>query len=259
MKVFLAFLLLAASLWAQNALAPPQVGFIQDGRGRVLPVHGVAGNFLLGRATSSKVVSAAFSGAFGILKTDSALLVTDSQGRAIAGVNAPEGPALFAFAPDGSPALAYFQSTHAFRVWDGHTFQSAGADPASLAVQTVLSIYSLNSALAEVLVQREDGLWELGVQLETGVVVSQMSLPGVSAPALLVAGGGLVYRDAQGFIVRREDGSEKLIPAHLTAKIAFGQMGDGWVEVTDSGAGRLFAVNVQPGSERCFLLPEVRQ
>jgi hypothetical protein len=257
-SAFLAFLSMAAAAWAQTALAPPQVGFIQDGHGQIHPVNGVAGNFLLGGPAATKVLSAAFSGSFGLLKSSSALLVTDSRGHAIAGVDAPPGLALFAFSADGSPALAYFPQTASFRVWDGHTFQASG-DSSSLAKQAVLSIAALNSAAATIIVQRPDGLFQLGVQLSTGAVVSQMSLPGVSAPALLVANGALVYRDAQGVVVRRPNGAENHIAAHLPASVAFSQMGQAWLQVTDLGTGRLYAVSIQPGSEHYYTLPEVRQ
>jgi hypothetical protein len=252
---FLTFVSLAASTaWAQRALAPPQVGFIQDSRGEVRPVNGLAGNFLVGGAAASGVFSASYSGSFGLLKLASALMVIDQQGRTIASVDAPAGPALFAFSADGSPALAYFEQSRALRVWDGHAFQ-----PGPNINQDVLSIASLSSTLGALIVQRGDDLWELSFELSTGGIASQTALPGIASPMLLLAGGGFVYRDAQGVVVRHVDGSDKHIAAHLPAKLAFGQMGTGWIQVTDLATGRLFAMNVQPGHEGYYILPEVRQ
>jgi hypothetical protein len=257
--IFPAFLMIAQAAWPQAALAPPQVGFIQDGHRRVRPVNGLAGNFLLGSARSRGVISAAFSGPFGMLKSESALVVTDRQGRTIAGMDAPPGSALFAFSADGFPALVYFPETNEFRVWDGQTFQPAAPDASSLRYQTVLTIAAPNSAAAAVVIESEDGLWELTIQLATGAMVSKMFLSGVTTPALLLAGGGLLYRDAQGVVVRRQDGSEMRVAARLPKSIAFGQMAADWVQVTDLATGRLFAISIRPDHERYYALPEVRQ
>jgi hypothetical protein len=254
MKAYCAFLaLVSTAAWAQRSLAPPQVGFIQDGHGQIHIVNGLAGNFLVGAAVSSGIISAAYSGSFGLLKSDSALIVVDQQGRGVASVVAPNGPALFGFAADGSPALAYFEQSKTLLVWDGHTFR-----PASPIVdQTPLAIASVSATRAATIVQREDGLWEYGVELATGATVSQMALPGVTLPVLMLA-GGVVYRDAKGIVVRSQDGSEKLIAAHLPESIAFSQMGKGWIQVSDLATGQLSAVNVQSGHQAYYLLPEVR-
>jgi hypothetical protein len=258
MKGFVAALsFISTAAWAQHALAPPQVGFIQvgflgDSRREIRPVIGLAGNFLVGRAASTGIVSAAFSGSFGMLKSDSAITVIDQHGRAMARADAPPGPALFAFSENGSPALVYLEKSKTLRVWNGRQFQP-DID------ETVLSIASLSSTRGALIVQRENGLWRLGVELATGAIVSQMALPGVIAPVLMLPGGGIVYRDAHEVAVRREDGSEKRIAAHLPVSLGFGQMGNGWVQVTDLASGRVFAVNVQPGHERFYFLPEARQ
>ena len=91
MKTVLLSLTLAAIASTQPALSPPQVGFLQDSANSLRPVFGIAGNFLMGDSTASDVVAAAFSGSFGILKTDSALIVTDRQGQRIATQDAPAG------------------------------------------------------------------------------------------------------------------------------------------------------------------------
>ncbi len=249
--VFFSFVSIAA--WAQRALAPPQVGLILDGHGEIHIVNGLAGNFLLRSAVASGIVSAAYSGSFGLLKSDSALTVINSEGRPVASIAATQGPALFAFSSSGSPALAYFEQSKTLYLWNGGAFR-----PGPVINQDILSIASLNSTEAVLIVQREGGLWELGIDIATGAIRSQTALPGISAPVMIPASGGVVYRDAEGVVVRREDGSEKHISVHLPASLAFNQMGDGWIEITDLATGRLFGVNIQPGHERSYLLPEVR-
>ena len=255
MKAYLVFsAVLSTAAWAQHALTPPQVGFIQDSHGQIHIVNGVAGNFLVGAAVSSGIISAGYSGSFGLLKSDSALIVVDQRGRGVASVVAPAGPALFAFAANGSPALAYFEQSKTLLAWDGHTFQPQGP-PGS---QAPLAIAALSSKQAEFIVQRATGLWQLGVELATGAIVSQTALHGITAPVLMPAAGGFVYRDAQGLVVRKPDGSEKHIPAHLPESLALSQMGNGWIQITDLATGRLSAANAQPGHEGIYLLPEVR-
>jgi hypothetical protein len=167
----------------------------------------------------------------------------------VARTHAPTGPALFAFSSDGSPAVVYFPQSKTLLVWDGREFR-----PGPAVDEDVLTIGSLG----ELLVQRNGEVWELKVDLRSGAIVSQAALPGVAAPVLILAGGELLYRDSHGLVVRRTDGSEKHIAAHLPANIAFGQMGGTWVQITDLTTGRLSALNVQPGHEAYYLLPEVR-
>lgn len=257
MRTLLALLGITVAGWAQSTLGPPRLGFIQD-HDAVRPLNGIAGNFLPGKAAATGIVSAAFSGSFGFLKWDAALAVIDKQGHQILKVSAPTGAALFAFSENGSPALAYFEHDASLQVWDGHRFQRAELNAAALRAQPVLAIAAPDSKLATFIVQREDGLWELGIRLATGAVVSQTALSGVIAPMLPLATGDLVYRDAHGVVMRHRDGSEKHIAAHLPKNTAFSQMAEGWVQVTDLATGRLSAVNVEPGRERYYVLPEAR-
>jgi hypothetical protein len=249
MKGLTGLLCFSMAVWAQHALTPPEVGFLLDGHNHVYAVIGLAGNFVVGRAAGSGIISAAFSGAFRLLKTDSALSVVNQQGRIVARMAAPPGPALFAFSVNGSPAVAYFPQSKTLRVWDGREFQK-GPD----FDQEVLAIGSLG----QFVVQRDGELWELQVDLRSGAIVSQAALPGIAAPVLMLAGGDLVYRDSRGLVIRRTDGSEKHIAAHFEANIAFGQMGGAWVQITDLATGRLSALSSQPGHEAYYLLPEVR-
>jgi hypothetical protein len=255
MKAYLTFFsLLSTAAWAQHALAPPEVGFIQDGYSQIHIVNGLAGNFVVGAAVSSGIISVGYSGSFGLLKSDSALIVVDPKGRGVASVVAPAGPALFAFAADGSPALVYFEQSKTLLAWDGHTFQISGPT----GTEVPLAIAALSPKQAALIVQRENVLWELGIDIASGAIQSQTALPGITAPVLMPAAGGVVYRDAQGLVVRKPDGSEKHVPAHLPGTLALSQMGNGWIQITDLATGRLFAVNIQPGHEQSYLLPEVR-
>ncbi|MBZ5611946.1 MAG: hypothetical protein LAP38_27100 [Acidobacteriia bacterium] len=259
MKTVLLSLTLAAIASTQPALSPPQVGFLQDSANSLRPVFGIAGNFLMGDSTASDVVAAAFSGSFGILKTDSALIVTDRQGQRIATQDAPAGQALFAFSREGSPALAYFPDSNLLLAWNGGSFQLTYFDWSAFPAAAVRAIASSDLSHASFIVQRDDGLWDLQVLLATGQLDSQAALPGVKAPVLMPATGELVYSDAQGIVVRRLDGSEVHVNAQLPASFSLRQMGDGWVEIQDLDGCAQFAARITAGQEGFYRLPEVEQ
>jgi len=255
MKVLFTFLSLASAISAQSTLAPPHIGFVQDSRGHVHSVLGLAGNFLIGRSLSSGAIAAAHSGSLGLIKTDRQLIVTDAGGTAIASNQAPAGSALFGFSSDGVTALAYFESASVLMTWNGRGFQSTPLDTDGTAVTVAL----VNSGYATVIIERHGGLYEVVVSLDTGAVVSREALPDVTAPAFLLASGDLVYTNRRGLVVRTADRIEKQIAAHLPKNFILQQMGNGWIEVRDLAHGRLYALDTQYGHEAYFTLPEVRQ
>jgi len=256
MKALFTFLSLAPAIFAQSTLAPPHIGFVQDGRGSVHSVLGVAGNFLVGRAVSSGAVASAYAGSLGLIETDTQLIVTNAKGDAIATADAPKGPAVFGFSSDGVTALAYFQSTNTAITWNGRAFQSIQLDPVA---GTVVSVAPGKSGNAALIIERGGELFQVTVNLNTGAAVSQEALAGITAPALLDASGDLLYTNARGLVIRKADGIEKQIAARLPKNFGLRQMGNGWIEVSDFASGQLFAVCVQNGHEAYFTLPEVRQ
>src|SRR5580698_8136489 len=149
------------SAWAQPAIAPPQLGFVQDSASALRPVYGVTGSFILGSPLDVKIVSEAFSGSIGLLKTDSSLTAFDSAGKRLASIDAASGPALFAFSPAGNTALAYIPSSNSLIEWRGSVFAPVPAkyeEP-----DTVLSIAFPTPLEAALMVQRKDTIWELNL------------------------------------------------------------------------------------------------
>ena len=249
-------LAIAAACWAQPALAPPQMGFIQDGANSLRPVLGVAGNFVLGDAAASGVISAAFSGTFGLLKTDSTLIAIDRQGLAIATVDAPGGPALFAFAADGAPALVYLAASNTLLRWDAGTFVPVAFDTASLSADRVVAIARPDASRAALIVRRNDTLWDVRVDVDSGQIASQAALNDIAGPVLMLSNGGLVFADSNGIVVRAVDGAGKHINARLPANFAFQQMGGEWIQIRDLDSPYSLALRITPGREQIFFLPE---
>jgi len=250
---------LAVSAWAQPAITPPQVGFMQDTAGSLRPVHGLAGNFLVGEPIAAGVLSAAFSGSFGLAKTDSTVIVTDWQGKAIATSDASAGPALFAFASDGRPALAYWFRSKTLLRWSGATLTHVRLDGAAIAADDVLSIAEPDPDHTAMLVKRKDGVWDVRILLATGAVDSQTALPAVTAPACMLVNGNVVSSDDVGLVVHKTDGSVVHLAARLPVSFSLQQMGDGWLQLWDLGSGAQFAVRLTKGREGFYALPEVNR
>jgi len=241
------------AMWAQ--LAAPQVGFIQDSGNALRPVYGLAGNFVLGDSAMTDVEAASFSGLFGLVKTASTLIVIHREGQVVASQDAPAGPALFAYSRTGAPALVYLPDAGILLQWAEGVFKQVPFVPST----NVLSIASIDVGQAAFILQRDDGLWDVRILLSSGETISQTALLGITAPALMLATGDLLYSDANGIVVRRPDGSEKHIDAQLPATFAFQQMGDGWIQVRDLATQQQYAVRLKEGNEQFYALPGVDQ
>jgi hypothetical protein len=257
--IFTALSLTLGTAWSQPVILPPQVGFIQDQLASFRVIYGFACNFIAGDVSLKNVTSATFSGSFGLLKTDSAILITDAQAQIVATVSAPDGPALFAFSGDRSPALSFLIDSNELLHWDGATFVQTPLDSAALEADAIWSIAAPDPDHAAFLVERQGALWNVRVLLQTGEVDSQTALPGLAAPAFLLANGDVVSTEAAGLIVNKPDGSQVHIPAQLPQSFSLQQMGDGWLQLRDLSNARNFAVRVAKNREGFYALPEVSQ
>jgi hypothetical protein len=251
-----ALLLASAGAWAQPAIAPPNLGFVEDSTRALRPAYGLAGNFILGPSVASKIVSEAFSGSIGLLKTDSSLAAFDSQGTLLASIDVAPGPALFAFSPGGVTALAYIASGHALVEWRGSAFAPLAFRDEEVGLDAVLAIAFPTPFEASLIVQRRDTIWELNIPLGAAGTASQNALAGVHAPLLELPSGDFVYPDALGIVVRRTDASDIHIAAALPARFSLQQMNQDWVQLTDLDSNARFAIHTTPGREGFYQLPE---
>jgi hypothetical protein len=245
---------IAASAAAQSAIRPPQLGFAGVGDGTLRPVYGVAGNFIMGASIAGqggggKVISHAFSGSLGLLKTDSTLAGFGGHGQVLATMDAAAGPALFAFSPDGLTGLAYVPGSNKLVEWKAGQLVTM---PFHSELGTVLAVALSNAFEPSLIVQRNDGIWEV-------TSASQKALVGATAPVLALASGDLVYSDATGIVVRKPDASEVHVAAQLPAKFSLQQMNSDWVQLSDLATARRFAIRVLAGREGFYQLPEAGQ
>jgi hypothetical protein len=177
----------------------------------------------------------------------------------VASTAAPDGPALFAFTAAGEPALAYLAVSDTVLAWNAGVITAVPVNATALGVNAVLSIAAPDSDHAALIVQRNDGLWDVRVQLAAGEVEAQTALLGIAAPVLMLSTGEVVYSDSDGIVLRKTDGLERHIRAQLPASFAFQQMGEGWIQVQDLAGGRQFAIRIAQNRERSYQLPEVDQ
>ena len=205
---------------------------------------------------AGNIVTAAFSGSIGLLKTRSSLAAFDAQGKVLASMDAALGPALFAFSPGGTTALAYIASSNTLVEWLGSAFAPVSLNDQEIMAQSVLAIAFPTPFEASLLVQQNDTIWELHLPLGGSGDVSQNALVGVQAPLLALPSGDLLYRDTGGIVVRRTDGSEVHIAASLPARFSLEQMNQEWVQLTDLAGGARFAIRTTPGRESLYQLPE---
>jgi hypothetical protein len=247
---------LTASAGAQPAIAPPQLGFVEDSARTLRPAYGLAGNFILGPSVVGKIVTEAFSGSFGLLKTDTSLAAFDSQGKLLATMNVAPGPALFAFSPDGLTALAFVASSDTLLEWRGTAFAPVSLHYEDSITDAVLALAFPTPFEASLMVQRNGTVWQWNLPLGTVGAPSQSALAGVHPPLLVLPSGDLVYRDAGAIVVRRTDASEVRIAAALPVSISMQQMNQDWVQLTDLSSNSRFAIRTTPGREGFYRLPE---
>ena len=247
MKRILASFLFSVSIAStQPAITSPQIGFVLDNASAVRPVMGVAGNFTLGDPIRGSVVSSAFLGSFGIVKTESALAVFDASGHILFEQDAPAGPALL-----GSQ-LVYLTQTKALLRWT-----DTSLEPLPWTLEgDVLSVAEPDSGHVLAAVRRDDGIWLLLYSLASGAIESQSALPAGDGPVLLSDNGGFVFSDPERLRIRRPDATEVQFEAPQIQSLQ--QIGNGWIQATASD-GRQFALDTRPGREQLYQLPEAQQ
>ncbi len=229
MKILTIFAICTGA-WAQNGIDRPQLGKMTDASGAVRTVYGIAASATLGDAEMTGVLSLACSKTFCLAKTDAGIV------SASGGVDAPAGPALFAF--DGDAAFLWFPISRQLARW-----QNGGLTSIDASVDgEVLSIRA-SAGSVEFAVRRRNGEW---IVKPDGSVVD--SLPRSTGPVMLIS-GGVVYATRDEIVIR-----DVRIP--LNQVTAFSQMSAGYVQVRAGGMD--YALRVEKGREMLFQLPGVR-
>lgn len=239
------FALMAFGLasFCQAQIGAPQVGLITDANRSVRPVLGLAGNFLLGESLGEDCLSSASSGSFTLVKTSSSVLVFNRLGETMAALDVEDGPALFAFAADGSPALIFLPGSSALLTFQDGRLERSEVDPDQLG-GTVISV----AAGGRFLVERADGIWQTDL-------AGQKFLAGVHAPAILTAREEVFWIDGQTLALRDLAGIERRLDLGFAGG-SIQLLGSGWLQVNEQDSARQFAVRTTPEREQVYQLPE---
>jgi len=214
--------------YAQSGIEVPTVGAMVDSSGTLRPVQGVAGNFWLGAATISGVLSASCSKQLCLAKTDSKILSATGE------TDAPSGPAIFNVG--AAEAIVYFPQTRTFGRWHEDTLD---------ALDWMVDGEILSIRASEIAVRRNDGVW---IVRPDGAVIDWVTdTPG---PVLLLA-DGVLFATPDGIILRCRNASD--VKFELTGAESMTAMGAHYAAIR---VGALtYALRTEDGRGQLFLLP----
>ncbi|MCC6342253.1 MAG: hypothetical protein IT166_08645 [Bryobacterales bacterium] len=160
-------------LLAQAAMALPPLGFLHGPGGRLYPVYGMRGNFLLGEAAPETVRSAAVFAGMTLWKMPDGIRVSDARFLA-----APEGRAVFAWRQASGTLVAWIRESRRMLRWEG----DEGSDlTVPEGVEDVGGmVFTAHGVLR--MVWKVDGQLEaVEFSLDTGRIVSREDVPGEQA------------------------------------------------------------------------------
>jgi len=236
MKILL-LTLMSACAWGQ--IESPQIGVMLDVNGRARPVTGAPAAAVVGTPWfDGAVLSLACSAEGCVAKTEAALFTP-----AGVVVDAPPGAAIIAL-DSSSPGAAYVYFVESGRLarWTGSQLVPMDLTPGG----DVLSLRAVGGGL-EYAVERDGEIW-----------IGGKSLGSANSVLLLDGGGALLASDGQVRLLRA-DGTELDFAVTGAGGFVGGfiRMSNQYVQViTDAG---MWALDIEPGHERIFLLPGVSQ
>jgi hypothetical protein len=231
---------LAGYLNAQNALEHPQLGVMLDRAGWARPIYGVAGSVTSGDPVATAATAVACSKRICLVQTESGIL---SAANGL--LPTPAGPAVLAL--DGDSAFGYFPQSPRLIRW-----RIGQIEPVDLPVPEAASNGGMIVALLvrkgdlEFAVTRESGTW---IVRSDGTIVEFVTEG--TGPVLLLQ-PGVLFATADGLVLRRSDGNE--VRFDVAGVDGLFEFGEGYVEARTAQA--VYAIRMEPGHERIFLLPE---
>jgi hypothetical protein len=230
MKILMTFAI-GTCVWAQSGIDRPQIGKMLDASGAVRTVYGIAASVTLGDPEMTGVVSQGCSKTFCLAKTETAVVSASGS------VDAPAGPALFAF--DGDLAFLWFPQSKQLAQW-----QTGALTLIDSAIDGEVLSMCASAGSVEFAVRRESGEWI--VKLDGSLVGS---LPRSTGPVMLIP-GGVVYATREEIVIR-----DLRIP--LARVTRFSKMSASYLQVR---AGQMnYVLRIDAGRETLFQLPGVQQ
>lgn len=250
----LGWLLVLAGAAAAGELRKPLVGYFADEAGQLRSVVGVGGSFIVEESALAGVRAVASAGDFALIETGDELLLVDAALAVLGRAPLPAAASHLGVAPDGRFGVAYLPGAGQLcRLEPGREPRLSCVTVAAGAVRAIGAGEGHTVSLA---IERDGQLWHAEVDAATGSTLSQVLLSGVTAPVLLLPGGGVVFSRGAEIILRNPEGAEASItgPAPVLGLEA---MGENWVRLR--AAGGLWALRVVDARLELHRLPgEVR-
>jgi hypothetical protein len=218
----------AVCVYAQSGIEVPGIGAVIDASGSLRPVQGVAGNFWLGPATASGVVSAACSERLCLAKTDSKILSATGE------TDAPPGPAIFGLV--GDQAIVFFSEPRIFARWHEDTLDS-------LDWKTEGEVLSIRGT--EIAVRRDGNVW---IVHPDGALVDWVA--DTAGPVLLLS-EGVLFATPDELVLRHGNGEE--VRFALPGAESIAQMNPHYSSIRSGNA--VYALRMDTGRESLFQLP----
>lgn len=220
-------LLLVVSAFAFAQIERPQIGVMLDENGDARAVLGAAESATASDPLWSGVLSLACSAQVCFAKTQTALL--SSTGETM---DAPAGPAILAI--DGAAVYVYFTETRQLARWhDGQL------DPLDFSPDGEVLALRATAGGFEYAARRADGVWAGDRYL------------GDAATVQLLENGSVLLASADRVRLLRSDGTEADFAVAGVRSLI--RIGDVYVQLVTSNG--MWALAVEPGRERVFLLP----
>jgi hypothetical protein len=273
MRVVLA-LVWATCVWGQ--IQQPQLGAMLGPDGVPRGVFGATGNATLGEFPAAgspasggltSILNMGCSRRVCLLKENSSIVSYAGSTAGLATVDAPAGPAWFWFdratAGHVNAALVYFPASRQLARWQNGQLSSVNFD----VFGEILSIREAGDGTLQFAIRNRSGTW---IVANGNAVVESLGGPGGpgAVGAVLLLPVGVLFATRSGLVLRRPDASEMVFPlgqAQLedgtSEQVALSWLGENYVQVRvrgSDGTGSNYALRVDPGHERLFMLPEPR-
>jgi hypothetical protein len=187
-----------------------------------------------------------------MVKTPTELRVYAASGQLQGEAYRAEGAATFAFTQAGAPAFAWLPGSGVLLHWNGSQFDIV---PVSAAIQgDVIALAAPGPATAALLVNRAGVLWRMDIATPGGAIAFEAPMPGVTAPALLLNDGTVIYAADGAPVVRAPSGQQRrtAIAGRVTG---FSLLGPDWIRIDGDSPARTYALRLSSGA--LFVLPEV--
>ncbi len=242
---------LAGPVLAEPGVALPRVAYVKDPAGRLRPLHGVAGTFLLGAPALSGVRAFSAWGEEAAAVVDSRVLFF-RNGRPVRELPAPGGRAVLGLDQQGEPAAVVFPeaASAAFRTREG--WKSL---PVRLPEGTILAAATeARGAVLVLAVRRPGGLWVIHQLAGRGLLLRQEWVaPNVSA-ACLLPGRTLLYAVEDRLVAQGPSGERATVPAGGEVK-TLEPAGRGWIQIHFAD-GRSRIARIGADDIQVFHIPE---